>query len=355
MDVIPNSSFIFRLLYVWSYYAMLKYAPSLWDKYFANRVEQVHKSTAPEWTFKVGCSRVFRKINAMKPNLIVATEVGACEIGRMIKRQRPEMKLAGVVTDYEGEPIWSCPEVDWFSVSLPLVRDQLVEWGAPAEKIEICGIPVDGRFSKRPSADERERILRDFGLTADRPIALVMSGGMGFTRMDHLIKELIDSGLDAQVIAVTGQDQKMKRRLEELKGQGRISLNVLGWCNRVHDLMHISDLLVSKPGGMTITEALAVGIPIVAFDPLPGAEVKHCEYLSENGAGVYAKGYKQTAQAICSLLNDRDKLKQMGKCANEIAKPQAAEIIAQHLIGLVEAGPISTTAEFKRGNECAVA
>src|SRR5882724_314659 len=244
LDVIPNSAFIFRLFYVYTYYAMLKYAPWLWDRYFANRVEQVHKSTAPEWVFKLGCSRVFRKIRKLQPDLIVATEVGACEIGRMIKRQRPEMKLAGIVTDYEGEPIWSCPEIDWFSVSLPIVRDQLVGWGAAAEKIEICGIPVDDRFCKKPSASERSGVLRDFDLRADKPIVLMMSGGMGFTKMDALVSELLESGLDAQLVTITGQDQAMQQRLNELKAKTGASLTVLGWCTRVHDLMHVADLLV---------------------------------------------------------------------------------------------------------------
>src|SRR5260370_738760 len=117
----------------------------------------------------------------------------------MVKRQRPEMRLAGIVTDYEGEPIWSCPEVDWFSVSLPEVADQLINWGAPAERIEVCGIPVDQRFSRKPSLEERNKIISDFGLRHDQPIALIMSGGMGFTRMDLMVERLIESKVDAQL------------------------------------------------------------------------------------------------------------------------------------------------------------
>ena len=354
LDVIAESAFIFRLFYVHTYYAMLKYAPWLWDRYFANRVEQVHKSTAPEWAFKLGCSRVFRNIKKMRPDLIVATEVGACEIGRMIKRQRPEMKLAGIVTDYDGEPVWSCPEVDWFSVSLPLVRDQLVGWGAEGHKIEICGIPVDQRFCAKPSLAQREAILRNFNLQGNKPIALLMSGGMGFTKMDNLVAELIDSGLNAQVVAITGQDRAMFQRLQELRSTNQTSLSVLGWCNRIHDLMHVADLLVTKPGGLTITEALAAGIPIVAFDPIPGAEVRHCEYLMENGAGLHTSGYKETAALVKSVLSDRAKLEQLRSAANRIAKPDAARVIAERLIGLLEP-TISITADIGRDNEPLIA
>jgi len=350
LDVIPNSAFIFQLFYVRTYFAMLKYAPWLWEKYFANRVEQVHQNTAPEWTFKIGCSRVFRQINRFKPDLIVATEVGACEIGRMVKRQRPEMKLAGIVTDYEGEPIWSCPEVDWFSVSTPFVRDQLVGWGAPAERIETCGIPVDQRFCKKPSADERAGILRDFDLSEDKQIVLLMSGGMGFTKMDGLVQELIENGFGAQLVAICGQDQKMKRRLDELAANARGRIKVLGWCNRIHDLMRVADLLVTKPGGLTITEALAAGIPIVAFDPIPGAEVRHCEYLAENGAGLHANGHKETARLIKSVLSDKTKLEQLTAAASRIAKPDAARVIAERLIGLLEP-TISITTDLGRNKQ----
>jgi len=218
---------------------------------------------------------------------------------------------------------------------------QLVGWGATADRIDVCGIPVDEQFVNPATLVEREQIIRDFGLRDDKPIVVLMTGGMGFTRMDKAVEELLNWDGDAQLVAITGMDSKMKRRLDELKSSSRCKLTVLGWCNRVHDLLRIADLLVTKPGGMTITEALVAGIPIIAFDPLPGAEVKHCEYLVNNGAGLSARGYEEVAGMVERALEDKILLQNMKAHAYMLAKPQATAQIVDRLFQLLESPVMS--------------
>src|SRR5262249_18842160 len=143
VDALEQCCWLFRAGYVWPYWLMVRYWPSLWGHYFASRVGRKSQGTAPEWTFRWGCSRTFETIAEFEPDTIVAVEVAACEIAVLAKRRDlAKARIITVITDYAAEPVWVKKEVDTFSVPDEGVRRQLVSWGAPAEKVVVCGIPT---------------------------------------------------------------------------------------------------------------------------------------------------------------------------------------------------------------------
>ncbi|MDQ2938469.1 MAG: hypothetical protein M3R67_13365, partial [Acidobacteriota bacterium] len=175
IDALAGCRLLFRAAYVWPYWAMVRYAPGLWDRFFARRVALRSEQTAPEWAFYWGCSKVFKAIADFKPDTIVATEVAACEIAAMAKREGlTTARIVNVVTDYEAEPVWVKREVAAYAVADKHVRDQLCSWGAPQESIVTCGIPTDIAFSQWH--DEKET-RECYGITDDVPIVLLMGGG----------------------------------------------------------------------------------------------------------------------------------------------------------------------------------
>ena len=328
VDALEECRPLFRACYEWPYWFMLRYAPRLWDRLNSARLENKHERTAPQWAFRFGCPKVFEAIANFKPDVIVASEVGACEMAVIAKQiGLIRAPIVNVITDYEAEPIWVKPEVDAFMVPDENVRAELIDWGAPAERIEISGIPVDPAF-------DPARNMRANPLNADFPIVLLMGGGMGPTRMDEVARQLGESKVPMQIIAVTGHDKRARRKLESLKLKSPVSLQVLEWTDDVASLMQAASILVTKPGGLTIAEAALCSLPTVFFDPIPGAEFVNAKRMVDAGAAVISNGANETASMVVRLLRDEPSRRAMSLRANKIARPTARKEIAQLVLDL---------------------
>ena len=328
VDALEECRPLFRACYEWPYWFMLRYAPALWDRLNRARLEQEHERTAPQWAFRLGCPKVFEAIKNFRPDVIVAGEVAACEMA-VIARQigLTRAPIVNVITDYEAEPIWVKPEVDAFMVPDENVRAELIDWGAPAERIEISGIPVDPAF-------DPARRMRAAQVNGDLPIVLLMGGGMGPTRMDEVARQLGESKVPMHVIAVAGHDERARRKLESLKLKSPVSLRVLGWTDDVSALMQAASILVTKPGGLTIAEAALCSLPAVFFDPIPGAEFVNARRMVDVGAAVISNGASETAAMVVKLLRDEPSRHAMSVRANKLARPSAREEIAQLVLDL---------------------
>lgn len=337
-DALENSRALFRAFYVLPYWLMVRRAPRVWDWFFKHRVESRAGGTAPECVLRWGCAQVFDEIEAFKPDTIVACEVAACELATLAKREGLTNALViNVITDYEAEPIWVKREVDIFCVADERVREELIEWGAVRERISTCGIPIDPKFEKEASEIERQTTRAKFGIETDAPIVLLMGGGMGPTRMDEVAARLCRQNKTAMhVVAVAGHDKRALQRLEKLhrellsqKTDASVSLHILGWTNEVAALMKVTSVLVTKPGGLSTTEAFACGLPCVLFDAIPGPEERNAARLVNAGAGVSTRGSVETAAAVLSLLCDEKMRERMAANAKMLARPRAAEKIAR--------------------------
>lgn len=327
LDALANCRLLFRAGYVWPYWAMVRAAPALWDRFFARRTASMAEHTAPEWAFRWGCPEVFKTINEFRPDTIVATEVAACEMASMVKRERlTTAQIINVITDYEAEPVWVKPEVDVYAVADERAGEQLRAWGAPVERIVTCGIPTDRAFRER---HKREATRARYRIETDAPIVLLMGGGMGPTHMDEVAARFCESGQAMHLIAVTGHDARMRRRLARLRALPPVSLHLLGWTEDVAELMQAASVLVTKPGGLTTAEAALCSLPVVMFDAIPGPERRNAARLLEAGAGLLTDGAPETALAALALLRDESARRSMSACAGRLARPDAAWMIAR--------------------------
>jgi processive 1,2-diacylglycerol beta-glucosyltransferase len=341
MDALEDARPFFRLLYVAPYWVMVRYAPALWRWFFGRRVARKVEATAPAWAFRKGCPRVFDEIKEWQPHAIVACEVAACEMAAIAVRcGLTNAKVVAVITDHEAEPVWVKREVRAYAVSNESVREELRAWGTSIERIETCGIPIDGRFTLPRDAAEIATIRRRFHLRTDVPLVLLMGGGMGPTRMDKVAESLCrqnkDRGFD--ILAITGHDRRAFHRLERLRKRfeteqdavqkTQVALRVIGWTDAIAELMRAADVLVTKPGGMTTSEAAACALPSILFDAIPGPELRNAQYMMEAGAGIMTCGSHLTAAAIVSLLEDEHQRSRMSASASRLSKPDAAPRVA---------------------------
>ncbi|MEP6901356.1 MAG: glycosyltransferase [Actinomycetota bacterium] len=326
VDALADCRFLFRVFYVWTYWAMIRYAPHLWERFFNSRIENRDEQTAPGWMWRKGCRKVFDEIREFQPDLIVAAEVGACEIAVIARRDNlTAAEILNVITDFEAEPIWVKPEISAFAVATEQVKKQLQSWGAKKEKVIICGIPINESFAKKYEANETK--LR-FGLDA-RPVVLLMGGGMGPTRMDEVAKMLLQLGENLQIVALPGKDKTAEMKLKKLSNSATVTINVFSWTSLIAPLMQTAQILATKPGGVTLSEAAACGLPLVLFDAIPGPENANAAHFVEAGAAFLTKDSKDTAAKIIRLLQDGDKLRQMSESCRQLTRPQASRKIVE--------------------------
>lgn len=331
IDALEDCRWPFRAFYVWPYWAMLRYAPSLWKKFFESRVARRSEQTAPAWAFRYGCPQVFGAIRWLNPETIVAVEVAACEMGVVAKRAGlTRARIVNVITDYEAEPVWVKPEVDAYAVADASVGEQLREWGAEAEKIFVSGIPTSEDFNV-PADSRLSMRMRD-----DGPLVLLMGGGMGPTRMHEIAERLCASRVPMRVIAIAGHDARVHRRLARIDSCGNVNLGVLGWTEDVASLMREASVLVTKPGGVTLAEAARCGLPVVMFGGIPGPETVNAQRLVNAGAGLLTQSAEEAALKVEELLLDDERRASLSLRSRQLARPLAASKIADLALNRLE-------------------
>lgn len=222
-------------------------------------------------------------VQQLRPDIIVCTHFIPSAVISRLKRLDPALQapLCTVITDYDAHATWISREVDRYLVSTPEVKAKLRGKGVSASKIRVTGIPVHPDFWEHPG---REYILERFGLK-DIPTVLVMGGGWGLMN-DEVVNHFIAGWRDRiQLIFCTGRNDKLLERMREDERFNHPNISLIGFTREIDKLMEISDLLVTKPGGMTCSEGLAKGIPMLFYHPLPGQEEENCRYFTAAGLG----------------------------------------------------------------------
>ena len=326
----------FLMLYVRPYWWLLRHAPGVWRWLFERRQKKLHSATAPRWVFRRGCREVLEQIKAFAPHLLIANEVGAVEIAALGKREGwYHSPLLAVQTDFQTEPPWVQAEVDVYCVGSEEARSQLVQWGTSPNRILVCGIPVDPVFGILTDKTEVRRALR---LDSQRPVVLVMGGGMGPAPLDAIVESLEVCRFPLQVMAVAGHNRKLRHALELLRRKVTLELRVFGWVDTIPELMAVADLLITKPGGLTTAEALSAGLPMILTHPIPGPEEQHARYLAQHGVAVEAKTLEEIPRLVTRMLNQPESPAEMSRKQKDLSRPDAAYAIAQVGRALLEKG-----------------
>ncbi len=343
INVADYMSRVASFTHVTAYLWLLKIAPRVWDRIDRYQKKQTH--TSPEWYYRSGCRRLFELVRQLQPRALVATEVGCCEIAALIKRDLGlTVPLVAVNVNYDVDRAWIQPEVDLYSVANNQVQGELRKLGAPPDKIIAYGVPMSAEFSK-PSDREiaRTRVCCWLELNRQAPIVLVSGGSEGIGQIEEITKKLTHLDLvTPQIIVLAGKNQKLHNSLTNL---GSKYVRILGWTDRIADLMRAADLLVSKLGN-TFDEAMAAELPIVALEPPPGSERVQYKLLSQWRVGRPVGTLGEMADVVKSLLLNRSELEAMRKRARDRRLTGAADGIAQWLIARCEWVP--QTEAFKK-------
>lgn len=276
-------------------------------------------------------------IQEEKPDLIISTHPFATQMCVILKeKEKIDCKLATVLTDYHIHDQWLVLSKynDYFFVSNEQMKVAMIAEGIHDQKIFVTGIPISDRFLIDYDKNE---IHKQFDLSPDKKTVLFFAGGefgLGRNTTVMVLKALIRLFKDLQIVAISGKNKKMNKKFQELidltNSENRVKL--FEYTDKVPELMNISSAVITKAGGLTITECLASNLPIVIINPIPGQEEENAEFLEKNNVGVWIKKGDSIARTLKNLSRNQEKLSGMIENSKNLAKPKATEEICKILM-----------------------
>ena len=301
VDTLVFASRFYRRTYAASYNAMAARAPALWGAlYHSWAIAPVNRSTAPVRLAmdRLNLRRLVRVLERERPDAVVCTHFLPVEALSPIRGHgRLRVPLYCVITDFTAHPFWAFPHVDRYFVASEQVADELVAQGVARSRIEVTGIPVDPAFT-RPLA--RDVAKARFGLSLDEPAVLIMGGGSGVGPLAELATRLAQLREKPRVVVVCGTNEKLRREIDALPAARAGRIQAHGFTHEVDALLEACDVVVSKAGGLTCSEALVRRTPLVVFKPTPGQEVRNAEYLERSGCAVHADSIAEVEATVAS-------------------------------------------------------
>src|SRR5271170_3729795 len=293
------------------YVKLVEHAPELWGMLFKQTDNPALVRRLAKWrkTFPPGSTmRIIRHLKKFKPDVVFCTHYLPVEIlgkAREDAKGKPPFAVC-VVTDFEAHALWMGEAVDLYCVAAEETKARLVARGATAENVVVTGIPISGRFSAGVDA---LAVRRRYGLRDDLPTLLVLGGGFGMGPVADILRELDRMPQEFQTLVVAGRNEELRR---DLAVQDRKHpTHVLGFVTNMPELMTVADLIITKPGGLTSSEALALGKPLFILNPIPGQEAANSDFLLERGAAAKVNAVEDLPFRLGQLLGSK-KLEEMG-------------------------------------------
>ena len=319
-----------------AYNEMAKKAPWAWGKIYADSQKGplAHLSSRSNKIMAIKLLKLLREKNA---DLIISTHPFGSQMCSYLKRKgKINSKIATIMTDFAPHDQWLVGSdfTDYFFVAHDKMKKYLINKNIPEEKIFSTGIPISTRFTKKY---DKEKLLKEFNLQPGKQTILFFGGGeygLGKSKTFNIFENLIQANENMQIIAISGKNPEMKKEFENIieKHNKSNCVKLLSYTNKVPELMSISDLVVTKPGGLTTSESLASCLPMVIINPIPGQEKENAEFLENHGIAVWIKNSNESKMIFELLLSNKEKLDDMKKNTSVLAKPFSTAEICKILL-----------------------
>ncbi|MHC4607642.1 MAG: MGDG synthase family glycosyltransferase [Planctomycetota bacterium] len=332
-DALRSTSRFFRSLYADSYLMMANYSPTLWGflyKVMGKKSERKTLDTLVKAYDRLAYPRLMETVGEYAPDAVICTHFLPANV-LIAHRMGPPVYT--VVTDFDVHSFWVNTKADGYFVASEEVRWQMRHHGFPLEKVQVTGIPVHPSFAGPGDAAAARRKI---GVRGKAPIILFISGGFGMGDMEAAVQRILSLKADFRLFALCGRNETMRRKLARRVRASRGRLKVGGMVPDLHEYMRAADLAITKAGGLSVSECLALSLPMILFAPIPGQEEHNADYLLERGAAVKAKAPEVLDFKLKELLDAPHLLAKMRRAAKAIARPNAARDVIGHVLRNLE-------------------
>ena len=324
---------VFDAITKFSYIQSVRRAPIMYGMFYKATGEIRPDSPVQRAINRMGLERLDRYLKAERPDVVCC--VHCTPAGTM-----SDLKLAGrgeipcltIITDYVTHSQWIHPRVDEYCVPAAEVRDGLLARGIPAHRITVTGLPIERKFLR---ALDRAAIARRLDLAPDRPVILVMAGAYAMLGgVGDVARVLARFPRPLQALVVCGHDRRLADQVRARMADSPHPFQVFEYVDNVEELMAASDLLITKAGGVTVSEAMVLRLPMLIYRPIPGQEEGNTKYLLDHGAALAPKTPEMLHSMLETLLADPARLAAMKQAAAGLARPGATRDVVAHLAQL---------------------
>ncbi len=320
IDALQKTNFIFRNLYNRGYLFLVNHAPWLWR--FAFWLTSI-KSLSPIYNIliyfvnRLSAKNLYEFLIQERADFIISTHFFPCEIAARLKKNgKINSKLLSVITDFGVHPFWVLGGTDMYIVASAYTKEQLIFEGAKESIIKDFGIPIDTKFSEHY---EKDTLCKKFNLEPNKFTILISTGSAGIGQIEEVVDSLYK---EVQILAVSAHNKILYARLTKKNYPG---VKVFGFVDNMHELMAVSDMIITKPGGLTIAESLAMGLLPVFITAIPGQETENAKILAKHSIGINIKGVASIKSIVLDFRDHPDKLKNMKEKINDLKRPLAVK------------------------------
>jgi processive 1,2-diacylglycerol beta-glucosyltransferase len=332
IDTIKYINPILDKVVIGSYLKSLKFNPSIFGKLYNFAETGESLSNVSNLINEIIIFRLIPLIDEFKPDVVIATHAFSSEMASILRlKGKITVPTLTILTDYAPHSFWLHAGTDAYVVSNCDMIKYMENRGVNPNIVYDMGIPVNPDFMKEFNRNET---FQSLNLNSNKTTILLMGGSLGMGKIYNVYTELQNTINDIQIIVITGKNKKLFSQLMDMQNETKKETRIIGYTEEVNKYMQIADLLITKPGGLTITEALICNLPMAIFSVIPGQEEKNAEFLIKHNLAVSLGAGKHCSQIIESILSDIDKLKDMKNNCIFFAKPNSGNEIYKLLVKL---------------------
>jgi processive 1,2-diacylglycerol beta-glucosyltransferase len=333
MELVPK---LFRTIYTESYIKMVEQHPGLWG-YLYDRTDRERIDSSLSRLRRTVETLNTRKLKAVlndiAPDHVICTHfLPAQLLSRRVRKGKFLKPVWVQVTDFDVHALWVHKGMSGYFAAHDELAWRLSERGLTTEQIHVTGIPIMPAFTSKLS---RAECSQELGLDPARKTLLMMSGGAGLGDSVCLAERLLEVDGEFQLVVLSGRNEKQLKKLKTLAVRHPGRLFPIGFISTIERVMAASDLAITKPGGLTSSECLTMGLPMIIVSPIPGQEERNADYLLEQGVALKACDDNAVVWRVTLLLNDPDRLKTMRENARLIARPDSARTVLDTVLGRI--------------------
>ncbi len=322
LDLVPPT---FRKLYFEGYLKLIEKAPLLWAYLYQHTDKPARESKISairKQIERINTRKLYAEIEKINPDAIVCTHFLAPELlSRRIRKGHRVPPVFVQVTDFDVHALWIHPHMRGYFVANEEIAWRTARRGIDANAVHVTGIPISPQFLQTL---DRFTCARDVGLDPSVTTLLVMAGGAGVGDVESLVERLAAIDRKFQIVALACKNEKLLTKLQAVAQQYPGKIFPMGFTRTIERLMKSADIAVTKPGGLTTSECLAMGLPMIVVAPIPGQEERNADYLLESGIALRANDADALEYKLMRLLEAPEKLGDMRSRMGNIARPDAA-------------------------------
>ncbi|NJN17373.1 MAG: galactosyldiacylglycerol synthase [Oscillochloris sp.] len=333
-DVLDHTPRFFRRAYAGSYLDLTDRAPLVWGYFYTQTNADPNLAEMTNAIRKIvesiGTNGLKEVLRAFQPDVIICTHFLPMELLTRLRRNaRLNQPIYCVITDFAAHTFWTYTDLDGYFVADEQTRQQLILRGVSANQIIVSGIPIDLSAAE---PNDRDDARRRRNLPLDSAVITLFGGGVDNEHIRKVVLGLLRSDVRGILLVVAGRNEALAGTLQDVPSSECLQIRVHGFIDYVDDLIAASDIVITKAGGLIVSEVLARGTPLVVIDPIPGHEEWNADFVVSHGAGVQLRMCDTVPLAVRNLLARPTLLASMRQCAAEAGQPRAALTIADKII-----------------------